>query len=332
MKIKNFFLYLIFLIIIIFFCLFWGSVKISPSDAFTTILAFIKNGGFTSGFAQEQIILNIRLPRIFLAGISGAVLSICGICMQSITGNSLAEPYILGISSGASAGAVSAIILHLFSFFGTSNVYAGAFLGSLIATASVLLLQGKTRDPVRLILMGVGVNAFFSAITTYIIYSAKNEAQVRSAAFWSTGSLSGVQYSDLLLPLITLIILLIIVLSADKEFNLMLLGLDSAEDTGLNIKKMQLITIIVISAAVSVLVAKTGVIGFVGLIVPHIGRKFAGVKHRPLVIWSSIFGAAGLMLADTFARSIFSPSELPISVITGIAGAPLFIKILKKSL
>ncbi|AGT45084.1 FecCD family ABC transporter permease [Treponema pedis] len=328
--IKYFLFYSSVILISIFVCLFWGSFKISFTETLEVLFSVFKkeNGPFSIG---KQIILNIRLPRVIFAGLAGAVLSVCGVCMQGITGNDLAEPYILGISSGASAGAVSAIILHFFSIFSPFNIYMGAFLGSIFAMGGVLILNGKSRDPVKLILMGVGVNAFFSALTTYMIYSSKNEAQVRSAMFWTTGSLSGIQYADLILPAFALLALVIIVLLLNKEFNLLLLGLESAVETGLNINRVRFAVVLVTSAAVSVLTAKAGVIGFIGLIVPHIGRKFIGVMHRPLILWSAVFGASGLMIADTFARTMFSPSELPISVVTGLAGAPLFIKISKKS-
>lgn len=314
----------------IFLCLFWGSYKITPLETLKVFISIFNSE--TSDFSvNSQIILNIRLPRIIFAGLAGAVLSVCGVCMQGITGNDLAEPYILGLSSGASAGAVSAIILHFFSIFTPFNVYIGAFLGSILAMSCVLILNGNSRDPVRLILMGIGINAFFSAITTYMIYSSKNEAQVRSAMFWTTGSLSGIQYLDLILPAAALFILLVIVLLLNKEFNLLLLGLQTAVETGLNIKRIRLIVVLITSLGVSILTAKAGIIGFIGLIIPHIGRKFIGVMHRSLIVWCTVFGAVGLMIADTFARTVFSPSELPISVVTGLAGAPLFIKILKKS-
>ncbi len=264
-----------------------------------------------------------------MVALSGAILSIVGILMQTITKNPLSEPFILGISSGASAGAVSAIIFNAFGFLGAYNIIFCAFLGSFIALSLVVFLNLKSNSPNNLILTGVGVSAFFASMTTLIVYFSNNEAQVRSAMFWSLGSFSGVNFNEVKIVAIAIVLLLIVTSLFNKELDLLLLGESGAEQVGLSIRKFQLFIISVSSIVVAIVVAYVGVIGFIGLIVPHITRKFVGSKHRLLIISSAIFGASFLLVCDTIARMMFRPEELPIGIITGVFGAPIFIYIIK---
>ncbi|MDO5713362.1 MAG: iron ABC transporter permease [Tissierellia bacterium] len=317
---------------ILILCLGFGSVPLSFQDISTALKEFYQNSfQMTSGNTSQMILFQIRIPRLLMAFLGGGILSFVGILMQTITKNPLAEPYVLGISAGASAGAVSAIILHWFSFFGAYNVYVGAFTGAWLATALVLGLQGKSRDPVRLVLMGMGINAFFTAATTFMVYSSKNEAQVRSAMFWTTGSLSGIHYQDLIFPLLAFLLLALICGFIIKELDLLLLGTKGAVELGLNIQKFQILIILISSFSIGILVAKVGVIGFIGLIIPHLTRRFVGVKHKHLLLFGAFLGGITLMITDTIARTIFTPNELPIGVITGLVGAPIFIRILSKT-
>ncbi len=274
------------------------------------------------------ILYDIRMPRSIMVAVAGAILSVVGILMQTITKNPLSEPFILGISSGASAGAVSAIIFNTLSFLGNYNIIASAFIGSFIALILVVFLNVKSKTPNNLILTGVGVSAFFSSLTTMIVYFSRNEAQVRSAMFWSLGSFSGVNYSEVKVVIVELVILLLVTTLFNKQLDLLLLGENSAKQMGLSVRKFQLFIIGVASIVVAILVAHVGVIGFVGLIVPHIMRKFVGSKHRMLVLSSALFGASFLLVCDTIARMMFRPEELPIGIITGVFGAPIFIYII----
>lgn len=313
-------------------CIFFGSVKLGFHEVIEALLNYFKNNFTvdTSSYIQ-LIIFKIRMPRLLMSFLAGAILSVVGLLMQTITKNPLAEPYVLGISAGASAGAVSAIILGWFSFFAVFNVYIAAFLGASLATMLVILLQGRSQDTVRLVLVGMGVNAFFTSLTTFLVYSSNNEAQVRSAMFWTTGSLSGIHFEDLIPVTIGLAILMIFYYFVIKELDILLLGHRSAQNMGLNLFKLQISLIIVSSLAIALLVSKVGVIGFIGLIVPHISRKLIGVKHNNLLFATIFLGGMGLMVIDTFARTIFSPNELPIGVMTGIIGAPIFIYILNST-
>lgn len=223
---------------------------------------------------------------------------------------------------------MAAIVLGWFRFFGPFNVYLASFIGASLATVLVIFLQGRSQDTIRLVLVGMGVNAFFTSLTTFLIYSSRNEAQVRSAMFWTTGSLSGIHFKDLFPVAFGLVILILFYRLIIKELDLLLLGHQAAKNLGLNLFRLQVYLIIVSSLAIALVVSKVGVIGFVGLIVPHISRKIIGVKHEDLLWTSILLGGMGLMVVDTFARTVFSPNELPIGVMTGIIGAPIFISIL----
>lgn len=331
-KTKNPCIFILLLILlggIVYGALFIGSVSIDPQLVRESLKAFI-----TKSSIEEKnlynLIIEVRLPRILLNVLAGAVLSVVGILMQTLTKNPLAEPYVLGVSSGASAGAAGAIVFHWMAFLSGGRVFFCAFLGSFLAIAIVLMLQGRSSSPVRLVLTGMGVSAFFQAVTTLIVYSSKNEAQARSAQFWITGSFSGADWADVRLAAAALVILLVFCICADKELNLLLLGQDAAAQTGLNVRGLQLLVIIVSSLAVAVVVSQSGIVGFVGLIIPHIMRKIVGVKHFWLVICSALAGGAFLTLADTVARTAFAPQEVPIGIMTAFVGAPVFLFIIQR--
>lgn len=326
LRIKFFILFL-FLLISIIVSLQFGSINIS----FLTViheLAFFMQNGQMSSLTNETILLTIRLPRTLFAIIAGAGLALTGLSMQTVTRNSLADPYILGVSSGASAGAVCAIVLGWFSCLGQLNISTGAFLGAVVSTGLVLLLIGRSSNPVKLILIGMGISAFFTAMTMMLIYSAHNEAQVRSAMFWLLGSLTGITWSDLPLTSLVIIFTLIFLWTFRHDLDVLLLGADEASHLGLSVKNLQFFIVIITSFCVAVLVAKAGLIGFVGLIAPHLARILVGPRHDRLIIFSALVGSNILLWGDALARSLFHPEEVPIGVLTACIGAPLFIWII----
>lgn len=299
------------LFLIAFLSLFVGSVDIDYRD--------LK--------ADDMVILmKIRYPRIVMGAVSGAILSIVGVVMQTLTENDLAEPYILGISQGASFGAVLSIVYGVFSIFWGYNVYIGAFLGAFLAIFLVLTILKNDSSKTRLILVGVGIGALFQGLTMLVIYSSKNEAQVRSAMFWLVGSFSGVSIKSIYIPIIFLIIILSVFYKMSKELDLLLLGRRESIHLGLNYNKIKFTIILLSSVATSVVVAKVGVIGFVGLIVPHISRKILkSGNHKDMLLLNLILGAMVVIITDDIARYIFRPQEFPIGIISSLLGAPLFI-------
>jgi len=312
-----------------FSALFLGSVSLDSGAVLDSLRAF------TTGREAENknlynLVVQVRLPRVCLTVLAGAVLSVVGILMQTLTGNPLAEPYVLGVSSGASAGAAGAIVFHWFAFLPMGHVVFSAFVGSFVAIALVVALQGRSTNPIRLVLTGMGVSAFFQAATTFIIYCSRNEAQARSAQYWLTGSFSGSNWGDVRIALIALVALLALCRCLEKELDLLLLGQDVAAQSGMNVRAMQLALILISAFAVSVVVAVSGLVGFVGLIIPHIMRRTVDTSHRYLVLSSALAGGCFLTLADAVARTAFSPQEMPIGVMTAFIGAPLFILMIRR--
>lgn len=315
--------------IIAFAALFWGSVTLEPRAVLDSLKAFA-TGREAENKNLYNLVVQVRLPRVCLTVLAGAVLSVVGILMQTLTGNPLAEPYVLGVSSGASAGAAGAIVFHWFAFLPAGHVVFSAFVGSFVAIALVVALQGRSTNPIRLVLTGMGVSAFFQAATTFIIYCSHNEAQARSAQYWLTGSFSGSNWSDVRMALIALAVLLVLCRCVEKELDLLLLGQDVAAQSGMNVRVMQLVLTLVSAYAVSVVVAVAGLVGFVGLIIPHIMRRTVDTSHRYLVLSSALAGGSFLTLADAVARTAFAPQEMPIGVMTAFIGAPVFILMIRR--
>lgn len=275
----------------------------------------------------ETIIWEIRIPRAILAVISGAGLAICGVLMQCVTKNPIADPYILGLASGASTGAVFMIVLGGASI-GIATISGGAFIGALLCSVLVFIIgtqYGKSSSTTRLILTGLAISTIFSALTDLIISTAKNATQVKSALFWSMGSLGGGTWDVLLIPLIVLIITMIISVGLSKSLDLLLFGDENAIMLGMNINRIKSIIVIITSILTSVLVSITGAIGFVGLIVPHISRVFCGNNHKKLLISSALIGAIFLLCCDILAKNAFYPKDMPIGIITSLIGGPFFL-------
>ena len=319
----------LFLCATAFGALFWGAAALARGDVLDALRSLV-TGREAANPNLYNLVVMVRLPRVCLCVLGGAVLSIVGILMQTLTGNPLAEPYVLGVSSGASAGAAGAIVFRWFAFLPVGRVVFSAFVGSFVAIALVVALQGKSTSPVRLVLTGMGVSAFFQAATTLIIYSSNNEAQARSAQYWLTGSFSGSNWADVRVTLAALILLLVLCRLLEKELDLMLLGQDAAAQSGMNVRAMQLILILLSALAVSVVVSVSGLVGFVGLIIPHIMRRVVDTSHRWLVPASALAGGCFLNLADTVARTAFAPQEMPIGVMTAFIGAPVFILMIRR--
>ena len=273
----------------------------------------------------DTIITDIRLPRLIYSVLTGMGLSLVGLLMQTVTRNALADPYVLGVSSGASTGAVFAIIMGGLPFLGQYNTPIFAALGAALSIIMVLLCVGKSNSPVKLILIGMGMTGVFSALTMMIIYGAKHEAQVRSAMFWLLGSFAGIQWGDLPLTAIIVILFMLYIYMFNQDLDVLLLGNHEAAQMGLSVKQLQLSIVIISSIVIATLVSKVGVVGFIGLIIPHLARIIGGPKHRNTLLFSALIGSIVMIWSDVLSRALYSPEEIPIGVLTSLLGAPLFI-------
>lgn len=278
--------------------------------------------------SRADIIWNIRFPRVLMAVAVGAGLSVSGVVMQAVVRNPLANPYILGISSGASLGATMSIILGSFAFFGNYGVSIGAFLGALLTSFFVFIIafSGKSsRNTIKLLLAGMAVNAICSAFTNFIIYTAKDAEGIRSVTFWTMGGLTASSWNLLGIPSIVVILGTVFFLTQFRILNTLLIGDEAAITLGINVSAIRKTYLIVSSAITGVVVAASGTIGFVGLIVPHVVRMIVGSDHRRVLVISVIAGAIFLIWCDVVARMILGNSELPIGIVTSMIGGPFFV-------
>ncbi|RXM75243.1 iron ABC transporter permease [Clostridium tetani] len=332
----KFILLIIALFIITTVCITLGSVSIDVDVTFKSLINNILNKELflkTWDNNIDNIVFKLRLPRLLLAIVSGGSLALVGILMQTLTRNSLADPYILGISSGASAGATLSIVLGILASFGHLGVALGAFLGSMIASILVFKLSGinKAYSKTKLILTGVAVSCIFTAITNFVITFAKDDSLVKSAVFWTIGSLAGANYNQVKFALVIMVITTIISMLLYKDLDAMLLGEAMAKNIGINTKFIIRFIMFASTILTGTIVAFTGVIGFVGLIVPHVARQIVGSSHKKLIPFGIVIGSILLVVTDTIARTILSPQEVPIGVITAFLGGPFFLYLMHKS-
>lgn len=274
---------------------------------------------------HETIIWEVRLPRVLLSMICGSGLAVCGVLMQCVTKNPIADPYILGLASGASTGAVFVIVM---GGVGLASVSMGAFIGTLICSVLVFVIgteMGKNTSTTRLILSGLAISTIFTALTDLIISLAKNASQVKSALFWTMGSLGGATWELLPLPFFVLCLVMGVVIAISKSLDLLLFGDDNATMLGMNVNLVKTFIVVIASLLTSVLVSATGAIGFLGLMVPHIARILSGNGHKKLVPMAAVVGAIFLLCCDLFAKNAFYPKDLPIGIITSLIGGPFFL-------
>lgn len=277
---------------------------------------------------QQAILFDLRLPRILLAGAVGMSLAAAGAGYQALLRNPLAEPYLLGVSNGAAVGTMTALV-----FFGTFEWSRPilAFAGALLATLVVYrLARGRAgATPERLILAGVIVTTFLSSGIVFIT-TLMDATRIRSFTFWLLGDLSGTTGSLLTIGLVAAFVGVGILALNARSLNLMMLGERDAFDLGVEVSHVRLTVFIAASLLVGASVASSGSVGYVGLVVPHLVRLSFGSDNRVVIVASALAGAAFVIVADTIARTVMAPRELPVGAITALIGAPLFIYLLKK--
>ncbi len=288
-------------------------------------------------FPQETVITSIRAPRLMMALLTGSVLAVSGAAMQGLFRNPLADPALMGISSGATLAAVVVIvleanILHEFSvWMGAFSLPISAFLGGFLATLLVYhfaLNKGRS-DVSSLLLAGIAINALTGSITGLLIYTA-NDEQLRTITFWTMGSLSGISWSQVITGLPFFLSTLYFLPKFSRALNALLLGEAEAGHLGFPVEWVKMLVILLVALGVGASVSFAGIIGFVGLVVPHLLRLWFGPDHCSLLPCSALLGALLLLLADIFARTLVSPAELPIGIITGILGGPFFLWLLRR--
>ncbi|MEU6744292.1 FecCD family ABC transporter permease [Streptosporangium sandarakinum] len=305
-----------------------GAAGLSVGEVFQSLAAHLGLPMTPLPPLQDAIVWELRLPRVLLAALVGGGLAVCGAVLQALTRNPLADPYLLGISSGASTGAVAVLILGLGS---AATVTTGAFAGSIAAFCCVLALAGTgTASAVRVVLAGVAVSQLFSAATSLIVIWAGDAHSTRSVTFWLLGSLASASWSGVALCAAATGIALVVCWSAAPALDAFAFGRETAASLGVSPARTQLTLMVTTALGTSALVSASGAIGFVGLVVPHAVRFLAGSRHRLLLPACALYGAIFLLWADTAARALFAPREIPVGVLTALIGVPVFAVVMRR--
>ncbi|NVM29944.1 MAG: iron chelate uptake ABC transporter family permease subunit [Candidatus Helarchaeota archaeon] len=303
-----------------------GPVKIPPLTVLE-ILFNIPPHTWPPGY--QTIVLEIRLPRIILGALVGSALAVAGTAMQAMFRNPMASPYILGISSGAAFGASLAFVLGVNLLLGISAVSIMAFLFALLTIYIVYAIarKGEGTSVETLLLTGIAISSLFSALVSLLMYIAGEK--LNTIWFWLMGGLWASNWNKVLFtfPLVFIGILILFFLS--RQLNLLLMGEETALNLGLEVEKFKIFILIIASLITAAAVAVCGIIGFLGLIIPHIMRIILGPDHRNLLPASCLVGAIFLIWVDTLARTIISPVEIPVGIITALLGVPFFLYLLR---
>lgn len=304
-----------------------------PIPLDTTYFAITNRLGWTAvplDRIHESVIWDYRLSRALVAACCGAGLALCGAILQSLLRNPLAEPYVLGVSAGASTGAVSIIVLGLGA--GTVTLSAGAFAGSLAAFLFVVVLASGARGGAdRTILAGVAASQLFNALTSYIVSTSANAQQARDVMFWLLGSFGGVRWPEFQLVLVMVILGFGICMFYARALDAFAFGDDAASSLGISVGRVRIILFAATALMTATIVSMVGSIGFVGLVVPHAARFIVGPLHMRLLPACVVVGAIFMVLADIISRVILPQQVLPIGVVTALIGVPFFSVILYRA-
>ena len=304
-----------------------GPSDLGPADAYAAVLERLGGPRSQLTMLQQSIIWDLRLPRALLAAACGAGLALCGVILQSLLRNPLADPFILGVASGASTGAVSIVVLGIGA--GAIGLAAGAFVGAVVAFGLVLVLAvaaGTGMD--RMILAGIAATQLFSALTSFIVFTSADAEQTRGVLFWLLGSLSSASWSDVALCGAVVAFGVVVCWGFASTLDAFLFGEDAAASLGVSVARARMVLLVVTALVTAVIVSTSGAIGFVGLVLPHAARALVGTRHRVLVPTATILGAIFLVWVDAAARLVIAPQELPVGVATAIVGVPAFVVIL----
>ncbi len=299
----------------------------------TVFLTVTNHLGLTSADVpkiEASVVWNLRLSRSLVAALCGAGLAICGAILQALLRNPLAEPFVLGVSAGASTGAVSVLVLGIGA--GAVSLSFGAFVGAFAAFALVALLSnGATSGPNHTILAGVAASQLFNALTAYIVTTSASAQQARSVMFWLLGSFGGVRWPQFYLLAIVLVVSLAICVLMARALDAFTFGDEDAAALGIPVARTRLILFAVTALMTATIVSQVGAIGFVGLVVPHAARYVVGPVHMRLLPASALLGAVFMVIADIASRVLVSQQTIPIGVVTALVGVPFFAIILYRA-
>ncbi|MFJ5281133.1 FecCD family ABC transporter permease [Streptomyces parvulus] len=323
----------VFLVVSVTAGLAIGSVQVPPGQVWG-IVTHALGADFAEpdwSRARETIVLDVRAPRVLLGAVTGAGLAVVGTALQALVRNPLAEPYLLGVSSGASLGAVSVIVFGV-GFLGPLSLSAAAFAGALGALVIVYATArtGGRITSTRLVLSGVAVAAVLTAVLDLLLLTTDRGNEARAVLAWTLGGLGGVNWQTLWLPGVAVLTGVGVLLVQARNLNLLLAGEEAATTMGLDVARFRARMFVLLSLVTGVLVAASGPIGFVGLILPHVVRLFVGGDHRRVLPTAALAGAVFLVWADIAARTVAAPLEIPVGVLTALCGGPFFLWLMRR--
>ncbi|WP_063064749.1 FecCD family ABC transporter permease [Nocardia violaceofusca] len=298
-----------------------------PIPAVLEVLGGHLGGSGAVDSAFDTIVWQLRVPRTILAAVVGAGLALAGAAMQTLVRNPLADPYLLGVSSGAGVGAAAVITSGWFAGAGIWALSGGALAGALTAAATVFAIamaQGGL-TPLRLVLTGTVLGSAFSALSSYLIFRSADPKAAQSVLFWLLGSLAGADWTRIAVPAIVVALAAATLLAVHGWLDALSVGAETAASVGVPVRALRYGLFVGLAILVGVLVAVSGGIGFVGLVVPHAARMLVGSTHRRLLPVAALCGALFLVVADAAARVLVRPTEIPVGVLTGLIGAPVFL-------
>ncbi|MEU1075182.1 MULTISPECIES: iron ABC transporter permease [unclassified Streptomyces] len=311
-----------------------GSTSIPPGEVWGVVGRRLSGDAPRPG-TDDLIVWQLRVPRALLAAFVGAGLGVVGTAVQALVRNPLADPYLLGISNGASLGAVAALVLGAGAGGALGLGLSGAaFAGALATFALVWAVarRGGGFAPLRLVLAGVAIGQFLSGFTSYLVLRAGDEQQTHSVLFWLMGSLGGATWPLLAVPALAVPLALLVLQARARGLNALLMGDETAAGLGIDVVRLRRELFLVTSLLTGVLVAVSGAIAFVGLMVPHVCRLLVGGDHRRLLPLSALLGALLLVVVDTVCRTAMDAQELPVGVVTSLIGAPALLYLLDRRL
>lgn len=306
-----------------------GSVTLSAGEVWTAVADRL-SGSPHEGVA-DSIVWQIRLPRVLLAAAVGAALTVAGCVVQTLVRNGLADPYLLGVSSGASVGATAVLLFGAFASLGVWALSGGAVLGALAAMVIVFLTTQRRGElaPTQLLLAGVVLSAMFAAVTSFLLFRANPQA-TQTVLFWLLGSFGSATWSQLPIPVVVLTAAVVVLLARGRAMNALALGPDVAASVGANVAGLRRELFVLTSLVTGACVAVSGIIGFIGLVVPHVVRLLVGSDHRRVLPTAVLVGAGFAVLGDLLARTVVAPQEMPMGVVTAFVGAPTLLWLMRR--
>ncbi|WP_306213723.1 FecCD family ABC transporter permease [Actinoplanes sp. RD1] len=312
-----------------------GAVGIAPATVARVIAHHVTGwpGEPTWEPPQDAIVWKVRLPRVLLGVLVGAGLAVCGVALQAMVRNVLADPYLLGINSGASSGAAAAILFGFGAGLGEHALPVSAFLGALAASLLVFLVarSGGRVTSVRMLLAGVAVGYALYAATSFLIFASGSAEGARSVMFWLLGSLGLARWDAALAVVAVVVAVTVAVLTlGGRRLDALAIGDETAHTLGVSPERLRMRLLVLVSLCVGVLVSAAGSIGFAGLVVPHLARRLVGSAHVRVVPVAALLGAILLVWADVVARVLLAPQEIPIGIVTSLLGAPFLVILIRR--